>query len=235
MARSHITRTHCMPLSNPDQSPAEPATDHLAADQADAVESPAARGFDTTLQVATDPRWAGLVLQDFDRFLLDHASCEKKASSLAMTLISHYPDRVELVRAMTDLAVEELNHFREVVRHILARNLTLGRDEKDPYVTALFQHMRKGSDLYFMDRLILASIVEARGHERFGLVAEALPPGPLKQFYRAITASEGRHLDLFMDLALRYFPAAAVQERCAQLLQTEADIVHSLPLRAALH
>ena len=187
------------------------------------------------LKIKTDPRWLQCVLENFDRFLLDHASCEKKASSLAMTLISHYPDRTELVSAMTDLAVEELNHFKEVVKHILARNLVLQPDEKDPYVTSLFQHMRKGSDAYFMDRLILASIIEARGHERFGLVADALEPGPLKQFYKAITTSEGRHLDLFMELALHYFDRDEVEQRTEELLNIEADIICALPMRAALH
>lgn len=187
------------------------------------------------LKIKTDPRWLETVMADFDLFLLDHASCEKKASSLAMTLISHYPDRVELVRAMTDLAVEELNHFKEVVKHILARNLVLRPDEKDLYVTSLFQHMRKGSEAYFMDRLILAAIIEARGHERFSLVAEALEPGPLKQFYKAIAASEDRHLALFMELALHYFPPDEVEARTEELLSIEEDILCVLPFRPALH
>ncbi len=188
-----------------------------------------------TLRFATPAGWTETVMQDFDRFLLDHASCEKKASAMAMTLISHYPDRVELVQAMTELAVEELVHFKEVVKHIMARNLTLGADEKDPYVTALIKTQRKGSENYFLDRLLIASIVEARGHERFGLVADALEPGPLKQFYKAITTSEGRHLDLFENLANTYFPETAVNQRLDELLDIEATIVADLPFRAALH
>lgn len=187
------------------------------------------------LRYPTPPQWTQVVLADFDRFLLDHASCEKKASAMAMTLISHYPDRPELVTAMTELAVEELVHFKEVVKHIMARNLTLAADEKDPYVTQLLKTQRKGSDQYFLDRLLIASIVEARGHERFGLVAEALQPGPLKQFYKAITTSEGRHLDLFEDLAKTYFTNDLVAPRLDQLLNIEADIVAQLPFRPALH
>lgn len=187
------------------------------------------------LKTATDKKWVETVMGDFDAFLLDHASCEKKASGMAMTFVSHYPDRTELVTAMTELAIEELNHFKEVVRLILSRGLILGADQKDPYVTAFFQHTRKGRDLYFMDRMIIASIVEARGHERFGLVADALEPGPLKQFYKAITASEGRHLDLFLNLASLYFPKHQILERTDQLLMIEAEIVAGLPHRAALH
>ncbi len=187
------------------------------------------------LRVNTSQEWIDTVLAGFDDFLLDHASCEKKASSMAMTFLSHYPDRTELVKAMTDLAVEELNHFKEVVKIILERGLQLKGDEKDPYVIQFFKAMRKGSDLYFLDRLLIASIIEARGHERFGLVAEHLTPGPLKQFYKAITTSEGRHLDLFEQLALRYFPETQVAHRLDELLNIEADIIVSLPPRAALH
>lgn len=187
------------------------------------------------LKIATAPQWVNVVLEDFDCFLLDHASCEKKASSMAMTLVSHYPDRPQLVSAMVELAIEELNHFREVVKIILGRNLQLAADTKDPYVTQLFKHTRKGSELYFMDRLILASIVEARGHERFGLVADALPSGSLQQFYHAITLSEGRHLDLFLNLANNYFPSSLVQERTEQLLTVEAEIIAELPHRPCLH
>lgn len=187
------------------------------------------------LRYQTPQGWVDTVMADFDRFLLDHASCEKKASAMAMTLISHYPDRTELVQALTELAVEELVHFKEVVKHIMARGLILAADEKDPYVTQLLKVQRKGSDLYFLDRLLIASIVEARGHERFGLVANALQPGPLKQFYKAITTSEGRHLDLFEDLAKIYFPADTVTARLNELLDIEADIVARLPFRAALH
>lgn len=188
-----------------------------------------------TLKIATNSSWTETVLADFDRFLLDHASCEKKASSMAMTFVSHYPDRIELVKAMTELAVEELVHFKEVVKIILSRNLVLGADEKDPYVTRFFKSMRKGTDFYFLDRLLIASIIEARGHERFGLIAEALEPGPLKQFYKAITVSEGRHLDLFTDLARTYFPEPIVSERLEELLEIEKAIILDLPFRAALH
>ncbi|PIE40703.1 MAG: tRNA-(ms[2]io[6]A)-hydroxylase [Gammaproteobacteria bacterium] len=187
------------------------------------------------LKFKTPQGWVDTVMADFDRFLLDHASCEKKASAMAMTLISHYPDRTALVQALAELAVEELVHFKEVVKHIMARNLTLAADEKDPYVTQLLKAQRKGSDWYFLDRLLIASIVESRGHERFGLVAEALEPGPLKKFYKAITASEGRHLDLFENLAKTYFSEEQVSQRLEELLDLEAEIVANLPFRAALH
>ena len=77
-----------------------------------------------TLQYNTPPEWTETVLADFDRFLLDHAAAEKKASGMAMSMVSHYPDKVDIVKTMTDLAVEELVHFKQVVKLIIARGLT---------------------------------------------------------------------------------------------------------------
>lgn len=187
------------------------------------------------LLAETEAAWTETVLKDFDAFLVDHANCEKKASGMAMNMIAHYPDRKELVAAMVDLALEELAHFKEVYKHMEKRGLTFGADEKDPYVNRLRKAFRKGSEEYFLDRLLIASIIEARGHERFGLVAQALEPSPLKTFYKAITQSEGRHLELFTDLAKLYFPEASVENRLQELLVIEADIITSLPHRPALH
>ena len=150
-------------------------------------------------------------------------------------MLSHYPDRAELVSAMVDLAREELQHFSEVYRHMAARGLILGPDGKDPYVHRLSQQYRKGSEAYFLDRLLVAGILESRGCERFGLVAAALPPGSLKDFYLEITRSEARHQGLFVQLALLYFDRAAVESRLDELLEAEALIVADLPPRAALH
>ena len=187
------------------------------------------------LKVQTSPAWTEAVLQDFDSFLQDHAHCERKASGSAMNMLSHYPDRAELVAAMVDLAREELQHFSEVYRHMAARGLILGPDRKDPYVHRLAREYRKGSEAYFLDRLLVAGILESRGCERFGLVAAALPAGALKDFYLAIARSEARHQGLFVELALLYFDRAAVETRLDELLDAEARIVADLPPRAALH
>ena len=187
------------------------------------------------LRVATSPLWTEAVLRDFDAFLRDHANCERKASGSAMNMVSHYPDRRELVTEMIDLAREELEHFHGVYQQMASRGLELGPDLKDPYVRRLSQEYRKGSDAYFLDRLLVAGILEARGCERFGLVAEALPPGSLKDFYLDITLSEARHQGLFVRLALLYFDRPAVETRLDELLDAEARIVADLAPRAALH
>ena len=187
------------------------------------------------LGYTTSQAWTDHVLSHFDQFLLDHAACEKKASSMAMSMVSHYPDKPELVQAMIDLSIEELSHYRDVFRIINQRGLQLAADEKDPYIQQFRQHIRQGPEAYLLDRLLIAAIVEARGHERFGLIAAALEPGPLKQFYTAITHSESRHFQLFVDLAERYIKPAVVASRLNELLDAEAAIVATLPIRAALH
>lgn len=187
------------------------------------------------LKFKTPAAWATGIVDSMDVFLPDHAAAEKKASSMALTMVAHYPDKPELVAAMIDLALEELNHFRAVVKLMHERGLTLLRDEKDPYVNALRRHCRHGDAHYLMDRLLIAGIVEARGAERFGLVAEALPEGELKQFYDSITRSELAHQELFVQLAEGYFDSMEVQARLGELLAAEAAIVSELPIRLALH
>lgn len=187
------------------------------------------------LQIQTPTEWVDAVMADFDRFLLDHAAAEKKAASMALTMVSHYPDRTVLVSKMTDLAVEELTHFRAVTKLVIERGLTLAADEKDPYVNQIRAAMRRGRDPFLIDRLLVGGIIEARGAERFGLVADALPAGPLKRFYRSITRSEKNHKTLFVDLAFLYAEHAVVRQRLDELLTIEAAIVAELPIRSALH
>lgn len=187
------------------------------------------------LRYATPAAWTEAVLADFDAFLIDHAAAEKKASGMANSMLSHYPDRIKLVNAMIDLSIEEMTHFREVVRIMAERGLHLGADEKDPYINQFRTAFRKGSEVYMLDRLLVGGIVEARGCERFGLVGEALEEGPLQNFYRAIAKSEAKHQDLFVDLANEYFDENTVTQRLDELLDYEAQIVKTLPIRAALH
>ena len=187
------------------------------------------------LKFQTPALWAEGIVEAMDVFLPDHAAAEKKASSMAMTMVSHYPDKPDLVTAMIELAVEELSHFRAVVKLMHTRGLTLLPDEKDPYVNTLRRLCRQGDAVYLMDRLLIAGIIEARGAERFGLIAEALPAGELKRFYDSITRSELAHQDLFLQLAEQYVDSTRVRKRLDELLIAEAAIVRELPIRLALH
>lgn len=187
------------------------------------------------LKIATSTAWVAAVLQDFDAFLLDHAACERKASSSAMAFVAHYPDRPELVAACIDLALEELEHFRRVATWVASRGLVLPPDRKDAYMGALARAFRKGSEAYFLDRLLTAAVAESRGCERFGLVAAALPAGPMRDFYRDLARSEVRHQELYLDLAGRYFAQDAVASRMDEILSIEARVLEALPVRAALY
>lgn len=179
--------------------------------------------------------WLQKVLADFDTFLLDHAANEKKASGVALNLAAHCPDKPDLVAAMIDLAIEELSHYRDVFKLIRERRLTIPADAKDLYVNQLRGLIRKGSENYFLDRLLVAGIIEARGLERFTKIALALPQGPLQGFYQAIAHSEARHANLFLNLAEQYCPSTTLHSRLDELLAAEARILNQLPHRAMLH
>ncbi|KPK54619.1 MAG: tRNA hydroxylase [Myxococcales bacterium SG8_38_1] len=187
------------------------------------------------LRTKTPREWTEVVLNDFDSFLVDHAACERKASATALKLVSHYSDRTTLVRELIPFAQEELEHYAQVMEIILDRGLATRADEKDPYVGALMKLIKRGPEQYFLDRLLILGVIEARGCERFGLLADALEPGPLKDFYTEITRSEARHHGLFVRLAKEYFNPDAVQTRLDELLDAEAKIVEQLPFRAAVH
>ena len=195
----------------------------------------------------TPQGWLEVVLGNFDTFLEDHASCEKKASGMALNMASHYPDQPQLLLAMADLAVEELTHYREVLRLLADRGVQPGPDVRDEYVRSLNALIRRGPEHYLLDRLLVAAVIERRGlaesaglegrirHARFGLIANAVTDPALARFYRAITVSEDRHWQLFLDLAANHCDRAAIPARLEEIVGCEADIIELLPLRAALH
>lgn len=188
------------------------------------------------LQITTSRDWVNLNVEKIDEFLLDHASCERKASGMAMSMVAHYPDRPKLVREMISLAQEELEHFRQVWIRMNERGLKLGPDTKDTYVRSLRGLLRSNTEHYLLDRLVVAGIIEARGHERFQLLADNLPEtSTLKSFYIHIARSEDRHARLFIDLAKEYFPDEEVDKRVVEIGSSEAEIVMDLPIRVALH
>lgn len=187
------------------------------------------------LRAKTPVKWSDYVLDHFDEFLVDHAACERKASATAVQFVVKYPDRPELANPMLLLAREELLHFHQVTKLIVSRGLKLQADEKDPYVNGLLKVSRNGRDTHFIDRLLIFGIIEARGTERFGMIAEALQSGSLKKFYTQLTEAESRHHQIFIDMALKYFDKNEIAERLDFLLDEEARIVKSIPIRAAVH
>jgi len=188
-----------------------------------------------SLLSASSPDWLTTVLNNFDEFLLDHAANERKASSMAMSLVAHYPDKTHLVEAMVDLALEELNHFRQVVKLVIKRKLILAPDEKDPYVNQLRKHIRRGTEHYFIDRLLSAAVIEARGAERFSLISRNIDDDELKVFYSTLAKSEANHHLLFVHMAECYFDVADVSLRLDEWLGFEMEVLGQLPIRARLH
>ena len=158
----------------------------------------------SALRCASSKQWLDAVLADFDAFLLDHAANERKASATALNFVVRYPDRQQLIAPMIALAIEELQHFEAVHRLIAQRGLRAVADEKDRYVNELLAEVRSSGEQRLLDRLVVGAVVEARGCERFGLIAEALPAGELQDFYRDIAASEQRHLGLYLALAAHF-------------------------------
>lgn len=187
------------------------------------------------LRAATPPEWLSTVLSDFDSFLVDHAACERKASATGLSLVVKYPDRALLLDPLIEFAREELEHFHIVYRLCAARGLILVEDYRDEYVRGLRALVRTGSDKTLLDRLLVAGVVEARGCERLGLVAESLADPQLRQVYVELTRAESRHHGLFFRLSRHYFPEDEVRQRADELLDAEAELMLRLPLRAAVH
>ena len=189
------------------------------------------------LRTQTRSGWGEYIVQNLDGFLIDHAACERKASASAMHFVVKYPDKIELVERMIGIALEELEHFQQVFYLIRERGLAFTRDSKDPYVNRLMKTMRDGIEDRFMDRLILGSIIEFRGCERFVLVSQALKESDpqLSDYYKKLAAEESKHRGDFIEMACLYFDNDKVQKRLDELLDIEGAIVDDLPNRPALH
>ena len=187
------------------------------------------------LLVSTPPEWVEIVLDNFDEFLLDHANCERKASAFAMSLVAKYPDRTRLIGPLIDLALEELEHFREVHVLLERRGLTLQRDDPDPYMQKLLAVARHGRDTRLIDRMLISSVIEARGAERFRILAETIEDPELRDFYERLWKSEAKHAHQFAHLLLSEFDASLVYPRLEELVAIEAEIMPTLELRPAMH
>lgn len=188
------------------------------------------------LVCSSRPEWVEAVMADFDSFLQDHANCERKASAMAMSFVAKYPDRVEIIPELIETAIEELEHFQSVYEIMEKKGIELPHEiGQDHYVKKLVDHCRSGRKERFLDRLLLASIIECRGAERFRLVYEALEGGDLKEFYRNLWASEAKHGNIFIKMALNYFEEDVVYNKLNELNTIESEVLSSLPIQATLH
>ena len=190
------------------------------------------------LKLPTDPRWVNIVEKNVDEILTDHAYCEQKAANSAISLIIGYPEKSELVTAMTDLAQEEMSHFKMVHELILKRGFTLGRERKDEYVRALQSFFPKGGsrETHLVHRLLIAGLIEARSCERFRLLSEELEDVELRKFYRKLMISEAHHYTLFLKLARQYaHEGVDVDKKWQALLDHEAQLIKNLGKQETIH
>ena len=189
------------------------------------------------LKLPTDPRWVNIVEKNIDEILTDHAFCEQKAASTAISLIINFPEYPELVTEMVALAREEMGHFKMVHDRILARGKTLGRHRKDDYVIALMKFFPKGGarETQLIHRLLYAALIEARSCERFRLLSEELADAELAEFYRKLMISEAGHYTLFLKFARTYGKREEVDRKWQDLLAYEAEIMKDLGNTETVH
>lgn len=195
------------------------------------------------LLVATSPEWAPIALADLDSVLIDHAFCEHKAAVTALGLIGRFAQYAPLVQPMLALAREEMVHMRQVIELLDERGLELGAPRPDVYVRTLRRRFcSEGEGVGGLgDSLLVCAFVEARSCERFRLLAQALvgaespEDDKLGRFYRQLAEAEGRHWELFRDLALELLPDRRIPQRLEELAQIEGEVVRDLPVAARMH
>ncbi len=195
------------------------------------------------LLVTTDPRWTEQARTNVARVLVDHAHCEMKAASNAISLSTRCLGHPRVMRALVDLAEEELRHFRQVLDELTSRGIELGAPEEDWYAAELRRRTsatRRSPerDEVLVDRLLVGALIEARSCERFKLLRDALvhDDAALSAFYGELLASEARHHRVMIDLAIEIAgEARSVRERLEALAVIEADVVRALPNAATIH
>lgn len=189
------------------------------------------------LKLPTDPRWVNIVEKNIDDILTDHAFCEQKAASTAISLIVGFPEYTDLVQEMVALTREEMGHFKMVHDRIIARGNTLGRDRKDLYVIDLLKFFPKGGSrtTQLVHRLLYAALIEARSCERFRLLSEELADKELAEFYRKLMISEAGHYTMFLNFARQYGDRKEVDQKWQDLLEYEAELMKNLGETGNVH
>jgi tRNA-(ms[2]io[6]A)-hydroxylase len=189
------------------------------------------------LKLPTDPRWVHIVEENIPEILTDHAWCEQKAATNAISLTVNFPEYTDLVNAMLELAQEELEHFKMVHQIILKRNLTLGFERKDAYVNELYSFVRKGYQrhIVLVDRLLFSAMIEARSCERFKVLSENINDKELSAFYHELMVSEATHYTLFIKLAKQYANGIDVDKRWQEFLDFEASVIAKYGNKETIH
>lgn len=190
------------------------------------------------LKLETDPRWVNIAEKNIEEVLTDHAYCEQKAATNAISIMISFPYYTDLVDEMIKLSKEELSHFEMVHQKIKDRGLRLGFERKDEYVNDLYKFMRKGhkKEIVLIDRLLFAAMIEARSCERFKLLSEQVNDLDLREFYRELMISEASHYTLFIGFARKYGSHVEdVEARWQEWLTFEAELVKNYGKKETIH
>lgn len=189
------------------------------------------------LKLLTDPRWANIAQSNLEEILTDHAWCEQKAATNAITIITNNSEHMDLVEELTAIAIEEMEHFQMVVNLIKERGYTLGRERKDDYVGQLMKFSKRdGSrNTAFIDRLLFAAMIEARSCERFRVLSKNIKDQELATFYHELMVSEAGHYTTFLNFARKYTIDVDVEKRWAEWLEFEGELIQSYGTKEAIH
>ena len=188
------------------------------------------------LKLLTDPRWANIAEGNLEEILTDHAWCEQKATTNAITLITMLPEYPKIVTELLEIAQEELDHFQQVHEIIKTRGHEFGRERKDDYVNQLFKFIVQGSrEDYIIDRMLFAAMIEARSCERFKVLTENIKDEELKTFYKELMISEANHYTTFIGFARKLGNPEKVNQRWEEWLEYEAEIIKSYGTKETIH
>ena len=183
----------------------------------------------------TSLAWVEQAMSNLDTILLDHSHCERKAAGTAINLMFRYPSYPKLVRQLTAIAREELEHFDLVNQILEQRGVPLAPLNAPPYAKGLMSQIRTQEPNRLLDSLLVSGLIEARSHERLGLLGTHLPDPQLAAFYRNLMASEARHFGIYWLLADTYFDRALVQSRLSELAIVESELLGTLYHQPRIH
>ncbi len=189
------------------------------------------------LQFETETSWAQIAKDDLQQILTDHAFLEQKAASNAVSIIINYSEETDLVKEMSNIAIEEMQHFKMVHLLMVKRGMVLGREQKNDYAIRLqkFFPKTKNRNDALIQRLLVAALIEARSCERFKVFSENMDDNELKKFYKNLMISEANHYTTFLKLARKYQEREIVDKKWNDLLAFEAEMMRERGQVAKIH
>lgn len=192
------------------------------------------------LKLPTDPRWVNIVEKNIEEILIDHAYCEQKAASNAISMIIQYPMFPDLVEAMVAISQEEMEHFGMVHQKMQERGLKLGFERRDPYVNDLAEYLKRTKTQssktgFFVNQMLFAAMIEARSCERFKILSEEINDEDLREFYRSLMESEARHYTTFLSFARKYGVGIDVDQCWQNFLEFEASLMDKYGKTETMH